>query len=65
MSYKIVGRRLGDVGTHYGDPGLALRELNWKANRGLKEMCKWPIVLQRIQCILFSHALALFCLISS
>jgi len=45
VPYEIVGRRFGDVDTIYADPGLALRELNWTANKGLKEMCKWLIAL--------------------
>jgi len=40
VPYEIVGRRSGDTDTVYADPALALRELNWKANKGLKEMCK-------------------------
>lgn len=41
VPYEVVGRRQGDIDTLYADPALALRELNWKANKGLKEMCKW------------------------
>jgi len=40
VPYEIVGRRSGDVDTVYADPSLALHELGWKANKGLKEMCK-------------------------
>ena len=43
MKYEIVGRRMGDVETLYADPSLALRELNWKAERGLEEMCKYSM----------------------
>jgi len=39
VPYETVGRRSGDVATLFADPALALRELNWKANKGLKEMC--------------------------
>jgi len=40
VPYEVVGRRSGDVATVYADPALALHDLNWKANKGLKEMCK-------------------------
>lgn len=40
VPYEVVGRRQGDIDTLYADPALALRELNWKANKGLKEMCE-------------------------
>jgi len=48
VPYEIVGRRSGDVDTVYADPGFALRELGWKANKGLKEMCKWPLAIQHL-----------------
>ena len=40
VNYKIVGRRPGDIATCYADPSKAQRELNWKAELGLEEMCK-------------------------
>jgi len=40
IPYKITERRLGDVGTNYGNPGKALKELGWKATRGVHEMCE-------------------------
>ncbi|NWF57331.1 MAG: UDP-glucose 4-epimerase GalE [Syntrophaceae bacterium] len=39
IPYKIVGRRPGDVAVSFADPSLAGRELGWKAERGLEEMC--------------------------
>lgn len=39
VPYKIVGRRAGDIAACYADPGLALKELGWKAEKGLQEMC--------------------------
>jgi len=39
IPYKIVGRRPGDIPACYADPAKANRELNWKASRGLEEMC--------------------------
>jgi hypothetical protein len=36
---QIVPRRAGDVESLYTDPAFASQYLNWKATRGLKEMC--------------------------
>ena len=30
----------GDIATCYSDPSKALKELGWKAERGLDEMCE-------------------------
>jgi UDP-glucose 4-epimerase len=40
ISYKIVGRRPGDIGSCYADTSKAERELSWSARRGLSEMCR-------------------------
>ncbi|KAF9200336.1 hypothetical protein BGZ49_009454 [Haplosporangium sp. Z 27] len=40
LPYKIVERRSGDVATVIADPSLAERELGWKAERTLKDMCR-------------------------
>ena len=40
LNYKIMGRRPGDLASCYSDPSKALRELGWKAERGLEEMCE-------------------------
>lgn len=40
IPYKIVPRRGGDVAACYADPQTAYEALNWKAERGLAEMCK-------------------------
>lgn len=39
VSYKIAPRRPGDVAACYADPKRAQELLNWKAKRGLNEMC--------------------------
>lgn len=39
VPYQIVGRRSGDVAACYADPSLAATELDWKAVRGIDEMC--------------------------
>ena len=40
VPYVIEGRRAGDIGVCYSDPSKAMRELNWKAEYGLEEMCR-------------------------
>ena len=40
IPYEIQARRAGDIATCYSDPSKALAELNWKAERGLEEMCE-------------------------
>ncbi|MCR4924942.1 MAG: UDP-glucose 4-epimerase GalE [Clostridiales bacterium] len=40
VPYKIAPRRDGDIATCYSDPSKALKELGWKAERGLEEMCE-------------------------
>jgi len=39
VPYKVAPRRLGDVASCYADPGYALKSLEWRAARGLDEMC--------------------------
>jgi len=39
IPYKIVARRPGDVALTYADPSKANRELGWRAERSLDEMC--------------------------
>lgn len=40
IKYEIAGRRAGDIATCYSDPSKAGRELGWKAQRDLDEMCE-------------------------
>jgi len=40
IPYKIDERRAGDVAVCYADSSKANRELGWKAERGLEEMCR-------------------------
>jgi UDP-glucose 4-epimerase len=48
ISYKFAERRPGDIAICYADPSKALRELGWKAEQGLKQMCedswRWQIM---------------------
>ncbi len=39
VPFEIVARRPGDVAQCYAEPGLAERELGWRAERGIDEMC--------------------------
>ena len=45
IPYEIKGRRAGDIATCYSDPSKAARELDWRAERTLDDMCasswKW------------------------
>ncbi len=40
VNYKIAPRRPGDIAACYADPSYAKEKLNWKAEKGIEEMCK-------------------------
>jgi UDP-glucose 4-epimerase len=40
IPYKITDRRPGDIASCYADPSKAEKELGWKAERTLVDMCK-------------------------
>ena len=40
LPYKIQARRPGDITAMYSDPSKAERELGWKAQYGIEEMCR-------------------------
>ena len=40
IPYKIGPRRDGDIATCYSDPSKAYKELGWKAERDIEEMCE-------------------------
>ncbi len=40
ISYRIAPRRPGDIASCYANPAFALKELNWKAERGVEEMTR-------------------------
>lgn len=40
VKYEIQPRRPGDIATCYAEASKALKELNWKAERGIEEMCE-------------------------
>ncbi len=39
IPYSIVERRPGDIAECYADPSKAMEQLNWRATRGIEEMC--------------------------
>ena len=41
IPYEIVDRRPGDVSSSYCTPTLAEKELGWKANLNLLDMCMY------------------------
>ena len=40
IKYEIVARRAGDLAVCYSDPSKACKELGWKAERDIEEMCE-------------------------
>lgn len=40
IPYELVDRRPGDVATCFADPSKALKELGWKTERTLEDMCR-------------------------
>lgn len=40
VNYKIVERRPGDLAEYYADATKALRELNWKTEKTLEDICR-------------------------
>ena len=39
IPYEIKPRRAGDIAMNYADAGKAEKELGWKAENGILEMC--------------------------
>ena len=50
VSYKIAPRRDGDIATCYADCTKANKELEWKAEKTLEDMCKdsWNYIVNKI-----------------
>ncbi len=40
VNYKIVDRRAGDLAEYYADPSKALKELGWKTEKTLEDICR-------------------------
>lgn len=49
LGYTIGDRRPGDAAVTYSDPSKAERELGWKAEKGIEDMCRdaWNFVQKR------------------
>ncbi len=49
IAYKIGKRRSGDIPACYADPSKAEKELNWKAEKSIEEMCRdsWNFIKNR------------------
>ena len=48
VNYKIVGRRAGDIAVVYANCDKALKELGWKCERNIEDMCRdiWNFILK-------------------
>ena len=40
VKYRITERRPGDIATCYANPEKAEKELGWKAEKSLEDMCR-------------------------
>ena len=40
VNYKIVERRPGDLAEYYADPSKALKELGWKTEKTIEDICR-------------------------
>ena len=51
VPYKIVPRRPGDIATCYSNPEKAEKELGWKAEKTLEDMCRdsWNFIKNKMQ----------------
>ena len=49
INYRITERRPGDIAICYTSPDKAFRELGWKAEKGITEMCRdsWSYIMKR------------------
>ena len=50
VNYKIVERRAGDLAEYYADSSKALKELGWKTEKTLEDMCRdsWNFMKKEI-----------------
>ena len=50
VAYKIAERRAGDIAECYSNVEKAEKELNWKAEKGIEEMCRdsWKYIEKKI-----------------
>lgn len=52
IPYRITARRAGDIASAYADTAKAERLFNWKAQKGIEEMCRdsWNFILKSRPC---------------
>ena len=50
VNYKITDRRAGDLAEYYADPSKALKELGWKTEKTVEDMCRdsWNFMKKQI-----------------
>jgi len=50
VNYRIAPRRAGDLAEMYADPSKALKELGWKTEKSVEDMCKdaWNFMKKQI-----------------
>ena len=44
VPYEIVGRRPGDVATCFASAALAEKELGFRAEKNIQDMCEWSSI---------------------
>ena len=51
VNYRITDRRPGDIATYYTNPDKAFKELGWKAEKDIVDICRdsWNYTKKRIQ----------------
>ena len=49
VNYRITDRRPGDIAENYADPSKALRELGWKTEKTVEDMCRdsWNFMMNK------------------
>ena len=50
VNYRITERRPGDIAANFADPSKALRELGWKTEKSVEDMCRdsWEFMKKEI-----------------
>ena len=50
VNYKIAARRAGDLAEYYADPSKAWKELGWKTEKTVEDMCRdsWNFMKNKI-----------------
>ena len=50
VPYKITSRRPGDIAAYYSNVEKAEKELNWKAEKNIEDMCRdsWRYIKNKL-----------------